>query len=369
MKRKTLALLLCAALLLTACTAPPPETTAPLETVPPTTVPVETVPPTTEVPQTSVPPATEAPLIRYPLNVDDAYAELSQELPEHIYTTTGAENGLAGTIYTFTGTVSESCATEIEGTGVEQVFIETDGGRVMLTNFYKWMYNSTYRAYGKAAAEREYPYPVSDYILPGVGESGEFLAVYVGYSGTAEAPVFYLGANPALYEVMEVQDPTVEPMGTPENPYMPGMYKVGVDLPAGEYCFVASGGNGYACVSEDSNQDDILENEMFEHTWFVTVSDGQYLKASRCGFVVAADVVLNIEPDGSFEEGMYRVGIDIPAGEYKLTSTDGGYYCIYKNSVPPFDIISNDLFDGSSYVTVKNGQYLMTSRCTAVPVK
>lgn len=364
MKRKTLALLLCAALLLTACTAAPTPTTPPTTTAAPTetTTPVET---TTAPPETTAP----AELIRYPMNMDSAYVDLAQELPDHIYTTTGTENGLVGTVYMFTGTVVDTGTTEVEGTGMELVFVETDGGRVMIANMYKCLYNGAYRSYGKSAADREYPYPVSDYRLPGVGESGEFLCVYVGFSNVEKLPVFYAGANPALFEVMECQDPTVEPMGTPENPYMPGMYKVGSDLPAGEYCFVASGGSGYACVSEDSNQDDILENEMFEHTWFVTVSDGQYLEASRCGFVVAAEVVLNVKPDGSFEEGMYRVGIDIPAGEYKLTTDDSGYYCIYKNSVPPFDIVSNDIFDGSSYVTVKNGQYLMTSDCIAVPVK
>lgn len=363
MKTKLTALLLCAVLLLTACAAPPAATTTPTTTAPPeTTVPVET---TTAPPETTAP----AELTRYPLNADSAYVDIAQELPSHIYTTTGSENGLAGTIYLFTGTVVDSISTEIEGTGVEQIVIQTDGGNVMVSNFYKWMYNSAYKSYGKASADRTYPYPVSDYRLPGVGESGEFLGVYVGYSETAELPVFYSGANPALFDAMDCQDPTQEPMGTPENPYMPGMYKVGSDLPAGEYCFVASGGSGYACVSKDSNQDDILENEMFEHTWFVTVSDGQYLEASRCAFVMAADVVLNIEPDGSFEEGMYRVGIDIPAGEYKLTTDDNGYYCIYKDSVPPFDIVSNDLFEGSSYVTVKDGQYLMTSDCIAVPVK
>lgn len=365
MKSKTLALLLCAALLLAACTAAPAGTTAP-----PTTAPVETVPPTTEAPQTSAPTATEAPLIRYPLNVDDAYAELSQELPDHIYTTTGAENGLAGTIYTFTGTVSESCATEIDGTGVEQVFIETDGGRVMLTNFYKWMYNSAYRAYGKAAAEREYPHPVSDYILPGVGESGEFLAVYVGYSGTAEVPVFYLGANSALYEVMEVQDPTQDPPGTKENPYLEGMYKVGSDIPAGEYLFVITDtSGGYVCVSADSNKEDIIENELVELCWFATLEDGQYLEVRDCAFLHAELGTLNTNADGSFSAGMYRVGIDIPAGEYKLTSDDSGYWCIYSSSELPLDIVSNDLFDGSSYVTVKDGQYLKISDCTAVPVK
>lgn len=364
MKRNTLALLLCAVLLLTACAAPPAETTAP-----PTTQPVETAAP---VETTTAPPETTAPaaLTRYPLNVDSAYLELAQELPDNIYTTTGTENGLAGTVYMFTGTVVDSISTEIEGTGVEQIIVETDGGKVMVSNFYKWMYNSAYRAYGKASADRAYPYPVSDYRLPGVGESGEFLAVYVGYSGTAELPVFYSGANPALFEAMDCQDPTQEPPGTKENPYLEGMYKVGSDIPAGEYLFVITDtSGGYVCVSADSNKDDIIENEIVELCWFATVEDGQYLEVRDCAFLHAELATLNINADGSFNSGMYRVGIDIPAGEYKLASEDDGYWCIYKSSDLPLDIVSNDLFDSSSYVTVKDGQYLKISGCTAVPVR
>lgn len=159
------------------------------------------------------------------------------------------------------------------------------------------------------------------------------------------------------------------PLGSLDNPYEPGMYKVGADLPAGEYAFVAYYSSAYVCVSADSNQNDILENENFSGTFIITVADGQYLEASRCGFVRADEVVMLTEDDGSFSDGMYRVGIDIPAGEYKLTTDDMGYWCIYKDSVVPFDIISNDLFEGSAYVTVKDGQYIITSDCTAVPVK
>ena len=163
---------------------------------------------------------------------------------------------------------------------------------------------------------------------------------------------------------------TTAPLGTPENPYMPGMYKVGSDLPAGEYVFVpSSGSRAYVCVSADSNQDDILENSNFHGSFFVTVADGQYLEASRCLFVVAADVKLLDIDDGVLDEGMFRVGIDIPAGEYKVTSDDRGYWCIYNDSVAPFDIVSNDNFEGSAYVTVKDGQYLELSRCNAVPVE
>lgn len=163
---------------------------------------------------------------------------------------------------------------------------------------------------------------------------------------------------------------TTAPLGSMDNPYMPGMYKVGADLPAGEYVFVPSSGiRAYVCVSADSNQDDILENSNFYGSFFVTVADGQYLEASRCLFVVAADVKLLDIDDGVLDEGMFRVGIDIPAGEYKVTADGRGYWCIYNDSVAPFDIVSNDNFEGSAYVTVKDGQYLELSRCNAVPVE
>lgn len=159
-------------------------------------------------------------------------------------------------------------------------------------------------------------------------------------------------------------------LGTTDNPYGSGMYKVGTDLPAGEYLFIANGSRAaYVCVSSDSNQDDIIENENFTYSYFLTVSDGQYLEASRCSFLIAEKYTVNINDDGTFSDGMYRVGIDIPAGEYKLTSTEHGYYCIYNNSVAPLDIVDNDNFENNSYVTVSDGQYLLITRCNAEPVQ
>lgn len=378
MKTKSISLLLALMLLLTACGSPPAETTAPAETTVPTTAPVETTAP----PATTEPPVE---LTRYPLNADSTYVKLAQELPDHIYTTTGSENGLGGTVYKFTGTVTEYSTTPMEVSAVEQIFVETEGGTVMIGNFYKWLYNSAYLEFGETAANAAYPYPVESYQFPAVGETAEFIAIYLGYSGVAKVPMFYLGANPALFELEDYPDPaqttntdaeeSVQPVGsaepgTKENPYLAGTYKVGTDIPAGEYLFVITDtAGGYVCVSADSNKDDIIENEIVELCWFATVKDGQYLEVRDCAFLHAEKATLNINEDGSFVAGMYRVGIDIPAGEYKLTTDDMGYWCIYKDSVVPFDIISNDLFEGSAYVTVKDGQYIITSDCTAVPVK
>lgn len=175
----------------------------------------------------------------------------------------------------------------------------------------------------------------------------------------------------ARFDFTESDEQETEPpsdLGSAQNPYSAGMYKVGIDLPAGEYLFIANGSTAaYVCVSADSNQEKIIENENFEYSFFVTVSDGQYLQAKRCDFVIASNYTVNINDDGSFEDGMYRVGIDIPAGEYRLTPSGSGYYSIYGNSIAPFNIISNDNFDGNTYVTVRDGQYLLIKRCSANP--
>ena len=71
-----------------------------------------------------------------------------------------------------------------------------------------------------------------------------------------------------------------------------------------------------------------------------------------------------------YGEGMYKVGTDIPAGEYRLTATsDSGYWEVTASSAADADIIGNDNFGGSTYVTVSEGQYLKLNRCYAEPVQ
>ena len=211
MKTKLTALLLCAVLLLTACASPPAATTTPTTTAPPeTTIPVET---TTAPPETTAP----AELIRYPLNADSAYVNLAQELPAHIYTTTGSENGLAGTVYTFSGTVKEHSSSSSDGFVFEQIVISTDDGDVMLMNYYKALYNYTVKNLGEATANANMPYPVADFQFPADGETAEFLGIYIGYSNVAQMPVFYLGANHTLFEALEYPDPAQATPVSPEN--------------------------------------------------------------------------------------------------------------------------------------------------------
>ena len=72
----------------------------------------------------------------------------------------------------------------------------------------------------------------------------------------------------------------------------------------------------------------------------------------------------------SYGPGTYKVGTDIPSGEYELTATDDsgiGYWEVTNTSLATAYIVGNENFSGGTYVTVTNGQYLTLSDCTAVP--
>lgn len=61
------------------------------------------------------------------------------------------------------------------------------------------------------------------------------------------------------------------------------MFKIGVNLSAGEYRLDATNDRGgYYCIYPDSRQQDILSNDNFDSQAYVSVSDGQYLILSNC---------------------------------------------------------------------------------------
>ncbi len=142
-----------------------------------------------------------------------------------------------------------------------------------------------------------------------------------------------------------------------------GQYKAGDDITEGLFIIYANDGeSAYYCISSDANGDDIIANENFENQAYVYVESGQYLQVSD-GLLYGSDNVKKVDTSsGYLEEGQYKVGIDISPGTYNVISTDsyGGYYCISSDANGD-DIIANDNFDGNSYVTVQDGQYISLS--------
>lgn len=157
--------------------------------------------------------------------------------------------------------------------------------------------------------------------------------------------------------------PTVAPTEAPVTTYKSGMYKVGTDIPEGEYIVFADNSiSGYVEVSSSSTGelDDIIANENMSYNTIITIKDGNYLTLSGA-YAVPFDEVTELDTSG---EGMFKVGKHIKAGEYKLECTNGisAYYEVSSNSSHNIDsIITNDNFDNNAYITVKDGQYLTIS--------
>ncbi|CEQ03000.1 cell wall binding protein [[Clostridium] sordellii] len=147
-----------------------------------------------------------------------------------------------------------------------------------------------------------------------------------------------------------------------------GMYKVGEDIDAGEYLLVGDGPYAYYQVSNDSTGDaeSIISNDNFSTNRYLTVSDGQYLQTKGCKIVKPSEIVLNMDEANTLKDGMYKVGVDIPAGEYKVTSNEATGYVEVTNSSNGNinEIVSNDNFEGEKYVTVSEGQYLKLANNT-----
>lgn len=151
-----------------------------------------------------------------------------------------------------------------------------------------------------------------------------------------------------------------------------GMYKVGVDITAGEYILL-SNSTAYFEITSDSTGtlDSIIANDNFTGRSYITVSDGEYLNFKRAKLYTLDTAPTVDTSSGKLTAGMYKVGVDIPAGEYKISSTrsDGSALSAYfETSVDSrhqlSSIVTNDNFDGERYITVTTGQYVKLRNCT-----
>lgn len=171
------------------------------------------------------------------------------------------------------------------------------------------------------------------------------------------------------------EEPAIEPTDEPtpalgETPgdtmYPYGFYKVGEDMPAGEYKLFAhenTMGTSYFDVAADDLGEfsEILASGNFLNFTYVTVSDGQYFGFDDA-YAVPAEEAPPYEPaDGKYIPGMYKAGVDIPAGEHKLIF-ESDYAAYYEHSLDsthtPESIIASDNFSDDIYVTVNDGEYI-----------
>lgn len=144
-----------------------------------------------------------------------------------------------------------------------------------------------------------------------------------------------------------------------------GKYKVGKDLPAGEYYVKCNSYNLYIAVSSDSSGDldSVIYNLNTKGGVYITVEDGEYLEIQGGELYKLDDSPDRGPENGYCKEGMYKVGDDIPAGEYVVKSTEKqGYIEVASSSRHKVDdIVANDNFKTDKKVKLSDGQYITLS--------
>ena len=142
--------------------------------------------------------------------------------------------------------------------------------------------------------------------------------------------------------------------------YENGTYLAGTDIPAGIYYFEyvpykysVKDSFGFVSVDSEKTNDVIL----LQRFGFMKVNEGEYLTVTE-GRVTQAS---NIPPIQERGPGMYRVGIDLPSGEYQLQAKGEttGYAAVFKTCRTDGDNVLTEFTDVSGKsVKVSNGQYL-----------
>ena len=147
------------------------------------------------------------------------------------------------------------------------------------------------------------------------------------------------------------------------EPLSAGMYRVGKDISAGEYVAVCKSGSGYVEVTSDSKHvlSSVICNENISTHIYITVKDGEYLTLNKCVLYTLEKAPSFTPIDGIYGNGMYKVGRDIEAGEYKINSISDktAYVGVYSDSLGVLSsILMNDNFTGEKYITISDGQYI-----------
>ena len=149
------------------------------------------------------------------------------------------------------------------------------------------------------------------------------------------------------------------------NSVQSGYYKVGVDIDPGEYLIISGDSYGYyECTLDQSGSvNSIVYNNvlMGNEPSYITVNYGEYLKVDNSRMYKIADAP-SIKPSNNvYTDGQYKVGRDIPAGTYTVSSVgaNGTVQVNPKSRHNPDDAtLFESLYGGSLTITVGNGDYI-----------
>lgn len=170
--------------------------------------------------------------------------------------------------------------------------------------------------------------------------------------------------------------PVEKPMSEASK-YSEGTYKIGADLPAGIYCALSNGSPLASITVKDGSDSDanVIAFDSFDENSIIEVTEGQYLTVRGSDFCEIEYTkplgALMLNELGHYPAGsMWLTGFHIPSGEYKLLAEDDAPLSsatIYADAkhTSPTNVV---LISGSSYVTLRDGEYIALRGATLNPI-
>jgi hypothetical protein len=157
--------------------------------------------------------------------------------------------------------------------------------------------------------------------------------------------------------------------------FEPGSYAKGT-IPKGEYAYVGTS-EGYF---EEGLNGQIIDNENFPSFGYVFVhgigdvkTDGYLFSSaalSKLGYTSASDVYRSLTKQETYNfSGTYKVGADLPAGEYVIESAGKAYVSVNSGPLGNSEIVWNDNFNGTKSANLTNGQYIELNNASISPAR
>ena len=145
-----------------------------------------------------------------------------------------------------------------------------------------------------------------------------------------------------------------------------GTYKVGKDIDPGEY--IAYGLHSTAQIKQFNSLDEQEDAEEIDGLFIdLTLEENQYIEVES-GIVLPKST---FDMNNLAQYGIYKVGQDIEAGEYKVAAISDSYESSYEEvdgALGALEVADEafggnvlktvDLYDGQKYVTLEDGQYV-----------
>lgn len=149
-----------------------------------------------------------------------------------------------------------------------------------------------------------------------------------------------------------------------------GIYLAGRDIPAGDYVLYPNAGEpGFFEIRKTegrvAERDDFICSKDFYARQWVSVNEGEYLEVRLSDLYKPENVKVAQSNESGFDVAQFKVGVDIPEGEYLLcgyekllfymiTST---FYAGTQDLNAP-EVLELDNCEYRQYVKLKNGQYI-----------